>query len=210
MSYNFHECATPEHAAQALAQQVATLLTTAVEIYGHASLVVSGGSTPVPFFQALKPLFAPIARHVVVTLADERCVLPNHPDSNERLVREHLLPPDAQFVPLSSGWHMEGTFNAVVLGMGEDGHTASLFPQHPQLAEAMTDDAPDIVAIHDAPKPPPERLTLSARRLLNTQHLFIHITGEAKRAALESAEAAGLPITRFLHHPHCHVYWSAQ
>lgn len=208
MSYKFHDFASAAQTAQTLACDVATCLTVATTLHGRASLVVSGGSTPIAFFEALKPLLPSIASLLTVTLADERCVSSTHPDSNERLVREHLLLPSMLFVPLNHRWHMEGAFTVVVLGMGEDGHTASLFPHHPQLAEAMTDDAPDVMAIHGAPKPPPERITLSARRLLDTQHLFIHITGEAKHATLERAKAASLPITRFLHHPHCSVYWS--
>lgn len=210
MSYNLHEFVSPEQTAQTLACDVATRLTVAAEMYGCASLVVSGGSTPLPFFEAIKPLLAPIAPLLTITVADERCVPPDHPDSNEKQVRDHLLLPSMQFVRLNNDWHMDGTFTAVVLGMGDDGHTASLFPHHPQLAAAMTDDAPDVALILESPKPPAERFTLSARRLLDAQHLFIHITGEAKRSVLESAEAAALPIARFLQHPHCSVYWSEQ
>ncbi len=185
-------------------------------------LVVSGGATPAPFFNELNPL---LTANTMVTLTDERWVASDHADSNGLLVQRHL--PAARFLPLK----MEGalqdclprlerqfsalpTFEAVILGMGEDGHTASLFPHHPTLKKGLAADGPACMAITDSPKPPPERITLTFARIIKTRRLYLHITGTAKRSLLEQVMQSGsteqYPICAFLQQTDVPpvIYWA--
>lgn len=214
----FHAYLDRTALAEALAAQVAQELKQAMKAQGSASLVVSGGSTPLPFFEALKTHDIDWSK-LTVTLADERFVDPSHDDSNEKLVREHLLTGSANFIPLfySSQTLSEAAklanaaiaalphpFDVVILGMGDDAHTASLFPHHPQLAAAL-DPANTALClpITDSPKPPPERITLTYRALIHSRKLYLHITGAGKRTVVEKAltthDPAAMPISAFLH-----------
>lgn len=227
-----HRAPDAERLAQALADWVAARLSEAVGARGQALLVVSGGSTPVPFFQALSRAELPWAR-VTVLLADEREVPGDHPDSNSRLVRTHLLQDraaEANWVD----WAMPGIAQAreqapreallaqlpwpadvVVLGMGGDGHTASLFPHAPELALALDTERPErciAVSAPALPNVPVPRWSLTARALLDTRALVIHVTGAAKLTLLQQAsmpgEAADWPIRLALHQRQvpCHVF----
>lgn len=200
--------------AEALAVEVAACLQHALHDKGTALLVVSGGSTPVPFFQALSMAVLPW-QNIRILLADERWVAADHADSNEKLVRAHLLQnaaASARFLSLAPNGaetlregvqRIEAELKACVdapdvtiLGMGEDGHTASLFPDHPSLTEGMTSDALAI-AVTDAPKPPAERLSLSAPMLAKSKQLFVHITGHGKLEVMKEHNPAH-PITQML------------
>lgn len=226
----WHSFDSKEACAKALANDLAKHLKEAQSSRKHSSLVVSGGGTPLPMFKALKEAPLDWAK-VTVTLADERWVGASDNDSNEKLVRENLLPSASKFVSLknSAPSAEEGeekanqaiaaiaeSFDAVVLGMGGDGHTASLFPNHAKLSEALDLNNPKhCMAINDAPKPPPERMTMTASALLNSHWLVIHITGEDKLAVLEKALKEGdsteLPIAAFLHQKDVPIaiYWAA-
>ena len=133
-----------------LAEKVAALLAADIQARGKASLVVSGGRTPMGFFHLLSQQLLDWSS-VTVTLADERWVDADHQDSNEKLVRENLLINEAhqaQFISLKSAAKnavdaeseceqalaSAGQFTVVILGMGDDGHTASLFPGTEALA----------------------------------------------------------------------------
>ena len=175
----------------------------------RATLAVPGGTTPGPIFDALSGANLRWDR-VDVMLTDERCVPPNHPRSNERLLRERLLvgrAAEAGYVPVMSAGADGAEFaerarfpdqalpvSVLLLGMGADMHTASLFPGSPQLADALDDDAPALMAV-DAPGQPERRITMTAPALKGAKSIHIVISGAEKRAALERARASNDPMS---------------
>lgn len=206
-----HAAQDPDGLARELAAFVADHLKEALRERGQALLVVSGGSTPIPFFEALSAW--PLDWSAVhVTLADERCVPDLNEHSNARLVRQHLLRGHARSAQLHPLLHealgerpdqhtrqaraeaMLSTLpwpaDVVVLGMGSDGHTASLFPHAPELAEALDPEGPRrclAVSAPALPNVPVPRLTLTARALLDSRVIVVHTTGAGKRELLEQA-----------------------
>lgn len=192
----------------ALAEQIAASLTAAIEARGVASLVVSGGKSPVRLFELLRARALDWSR-VCVALADERWVDPSDAASNERLVREVLLKERAaaaRFLGLKNGapspdlgavsaWEtfarVPRPFDAVVLGMGDDGHTASLFPGSPNLARALNPDAVAGCVGMWAPTAPQPRLSLNLTALLDSRRVILLITGEAKWRVFVAASAPG-------------------
>jgi 6-phosphogluconolactonase len=228
---SFHSFSNPAELAEHLAAYIAACLQADVDAYQAAALVVSGGSTPGPLFRRLSEKDISWDK-VAVTLADERWVDPSHPDSNELLVRSLLLQNRAAaalFVPLKNSsataltgeeeCHLRLTrlprpFTAVILGMGSDGHAASLFPGAERLAKALDPRAGlDCLAL-SPPHATHERMTLTLPVLLDTRLLVLHITGAAKRAALDRALAGGpvavMPVRGILRQQRTpvHIYWS--
>ena len=190
---------------QALAEHVTSKLAQGISARGVAHLVVSGGSTPAALFSLLAD--ADLAwQHVVVMLADDRWVPADHEDSNERLVRETLLtgrakqaqflsllptPDDevANLAGLSTLLRSVPRFDVVLLGVGEDAHTASLFPCASALKEGLTTDAG---ALLTRPRTAPhQRVSMSRRRLEMTDCGVIHIVGQNKKSVLEAAIKSG-------------------
>jgi len=217
--------------ANALAGEIRVELSEAIITRGHASLVVSGGRTPVQLFHQLATESLDW-RHVFITLADERWVDPHHESSNERLVRAELLREHAQaahFVGLKNAattaaegldwtWRslsrLHRPFDVLLLGMGDDGHTASLFPNSPGLSDALnTSRPPACVAMH-APVAPQERISLNLSALLDARRIIIHIQGASKWTVYQQAKQRGLvtefPIRAVLHQQDTpvEVFWS--
>ncbi|MBC6428948.1 MAG: 6-phosphogluconolactonase [Cellvibrionales bacterium] len=204
-----------------LAAKIIAQLKDSLKYRRRASLIVSGGSTPKTLFQTLANYPLEWDR-VQISLADERWVPADHPDSNARLVRENLLQnhaANAQFIPLTSphaspfARDAEATvaenlaaiprpFDAVILGMGTDGHTASLFPQAENLAAALDPFAPRPCVAIQPPNAPHPRMTLTLSALLDTPLLALHLFGEPKWQVLHRAlppfETTQLPISRLL------------
>jgi 6-phosphogluconolactonase len=192
----------------AFAQWTASLLQKGVDERGEAVLIVSGGNTPKRYFAALAESAIDWAR-VTVTLADERCVADDNPRSNARLLRENLLRDHAaaaRFAPLADSRlspdqelaaarariaDLPLPADLVVLGMGDDGHTASWFPGADNLAEAIDPGARNLVLPMRAPGAPEPRLTLTARVILRARALALHIEGADKLATLARAFADG-------------------
>jgi len=185
-----------------LSDRIGSLLTAGITDNGQASLAVSGGSTPVELFEQLSGLDIPW-QDVVITLVDERWVDPSDPDSNENLVRTHLLQNNAAAAKFrgmknSAATASEGEtacaevlqkihrpFDVLILGMGGDGHTASLFPGAVKLSQA-TDMHSGEICIGIAPVTAPhERMTLTLPEILASRQIFLHITGQDKRDVLE-------------------------
>ena len=210
----------------ALAAAVSERLQAALASRDKAYLVVSGGSTPANLFALLAR--TPIAWHrVVVLLADERWVPAHDKDRNERLVRESLLTQharDAAFISLIPA-SVEGeadiasvsaavaalpTFDVVLLGMGEDAHTASLFPCSAELQAGMTTH--EGVLITRPASAPHTRVSLTKHRLSNTRHGMLHIVGEAKKTVLQQAVESGdemrFPVSAFTSQPGFDCWWA--
>jgi len=208
-----------------LAQNIAKHLQVAIEARGQALLVVSGGKSPVALFEALRVQSIAWDK-VIITLADERCVPNTHSDSNACLVRTHLLQERAaaaRLVPMipdglplttpaSLAQHAThalralGDADVLVLGMGADGHTASLFPDASNLPLAMDlTQSPACVAIdllHPPANAPYARISQNLSMLLTARHIMLPISGDDKRAVLQAAKAApslALPVSKLLH-----------
>jgi 6-phosphogluconolactonase len=194
--------------AHTLAVDVAQTLARAIAARGAGSLIVSGGKTPVKLYEQLRA--QPIEWHrVSVALADERWVDPSDPGSNERMVRDVLLQDraaEARFAGLKnaaptpdlgavSAWEtfarIPRPFDVVMLGMGDDGHTASLFPGSPNLSIALTATAAAGCVGMRAPSAPQPRLSLNLSALLDSRRLLILIEGEGKLATYEAASGGG-------------------
>lgn len=193
----------------ALAERIAAALEASVAARGHALLAVSGGSTPAPLYRALAAMPLPWDR-VTVTLVDERFVPADHPDSNTRLVRETLLtgkaaaarwlemrgtadtPDDAAREACARWREVDGPIDVVVLGMGEDGHTASLFPDAPELRTVLTRNDP--VAVLHPRAAPYTRLSLTPALLGAARQTLLLIQGQAKARVLNDALRPG-PVT---------------
>jgi 6-phosphogluconolactonase len=217
--------------AASLADSIAANLRIALVEHGRASLVVSGGRTPAPFQMALSGHELDWSK-VWVTLADERWVDADHADSNEALVRRHLLRDRAVHARLvglknaaatpfqgeaeceSSLLALPRPFDVVVLGMGDDGHTASLFPQAPQLAKALDMDSGRLCIGVDPVTAPYARMSLTLPALLASRRIAILFHGAAKydvyRRALQAGPVEALPIRSVLHQHKVpvDVYWS--
>ncbi|WP_058521457.1 6-phosphogluconolactonase [Legionella tucsonensis] len=196
-----------------LVGQLKQILCEAIEHRGHAYLVVSGGKTPIDLFKALAKTDI-LWDKITVTLTDERCVSADDPDRNEQLVRHFLLQhhaSKAHFLSLYKEDHtLEQTehiiaslptFDAVVLGMGEDGHIASLFPCADELAMGMNDNAAAIVLVRPRTAPH-QRISLSKKRLLKSRKIFFHLLGQKKLTVLHQAMAEHdpmiMPVSAFL------------
>jgi 6-phosphogluconolactonase len=217
--------------SRALAEHIAENMSAAIAASGRASLVVSGGRSPIKLFEHLRTRALDWGR-VSIALADERWVDPTDPASNEKLVRDFLLKDraaDARFVGLKNGaptpdlgaaaaWktfeHVARPFDVVVLGMGDDGHTASLFPESPNLSSALDPAAPAGCAGMRAPTDPRARLSLNLSALLDSRRIILLITGAAKWqtyvAASRPGPAEDMPVRTILrqHRTAVEVVWA--
>lgn len=193
--------------ADAAAHAVAAQLSQGLETRGRASLVATGGRSPGPVYDRLREAEIDWAR-VVVTLSDERQVAVDSPNANVRQLRERLFvgaAAKAHYLPLTDyaepALRALMPFDTVLLGMGEDGHIASLIPGSPVMAEAMDPENPALVA--ESPEgfgsPPVARITLTLGALLQSRAIFLLIAGDAKRQVVADALAgADLPVRAIL------------
>ncbi|VEJ55563.1 6-phosphogluconolactonase [Pragia fontium] len=215
-----------------LAQRIITELQKGITSKGKASLVVSGGKTPLGLFKLLSQ--QPLEwDKVTITLADERWVDCHDEASNEKLVRENLIQDQAataQFVSLKNGslTPFDGAagiekslkdivkpFDVVILGMGDDGHTASLFPGAENLFPALDMKSKKLCMGMTPLTAPLDRLTLTLPALLNSRQIFLHLVGENKRVVYHQAQEGNdvneMPVRAIIHQTQTpvDVFWSA-
>ena len=193
--------------ADAAAHAVEARLIEALRTHGRAGLVATGGRSPGPVFDRLAATTTLDWTRVVVTLSDERCVARDDDASNARLVRERLLKGAAAKAHLLDLWPAPEPgalaalqpFDAVMLGMGEDGHIASLIPGDPGLEDGLTTQELTRLVPEGLGKPPVARITLTLSALLNARAIFLLIAGEAKRGVIGRAMAGeDLPVGRLI------------
>ncbi|MGH8176444.1 MAG: 6-phosphogluconolactonase [Steroidobacter sp.] len=231
MRHHEHRFPDSPALAHALSGEIQVDLQEAIAERGAASLVVSGGRTPKRLYGQLRTEKVDWSR-VWVTLADERWVETTSAASNERFVREALLidaASAAHFVGLKNPaatpeagaeWatraltRVPHPFDVVVLGMGEDGHTASLFPGSLALSRALdAAAAPACIAVN-ALAAPHARMSLNLAALLDARRIILHIEGESKWQVYQRARTAGaaaeLPVRAILHQKETpvDVFWS--
>ena len=192
---------------------------------------MSGGSTPVALFERMSEMDIPW-QDVVITLVDERWVEPTEADSNERLVQDHLLQNKAAaatFIGMKNAAPTAGAgeaeceqqlqkaplpYDVLILGMGGDGHTASLFPGADKLAAATAMDSGRSCMGLAPLTAPHERMSLTLPAILNSRQIFLHIVGQGKKHVLEKANTDGpaeeLPIRFILRQKTTplSVYWA--
>jgi len=201
-----HEFASREDLAARLANDLAAVLHASILAKGRATLAVSGGTTPKLFLEKLSRVDIPWAE-VTVTLVDERQVPESSARSNAGLVRTSLIQNKAaasRFVPLFNNPEAGrlGAFDAIVLGMGVDGHTASFLPGGDSLVDALDPAAAKRIVEMKAPGAGEQRLTFTLPALLASGFIALHIEGREKRAVLDSALEDGptedMPIRAFL------------
>ena len=200
-----------------LAQDIAQRLATAIQARGIAVLSVSGGKSPVALFEALRVIDIDWSR-VRITLVDERCVPRIHPDSNALLVQTHLLQelaakaqlvfmvataaepldsPTTQAKAAAAAIKAAGTTDVLVLGMGADGHTASLFPDAPNLTDALdlhnTQTCVAIELAHPPANAPYARITQTLVQILSARHIVLPLSGTDKLNTLQQAWQQATP-----------------
>jgi 6-phosphogluconolactonase len=225
----------PEALRQSVVKVIVDGIQAGLSERGAAVFAVSGGKSPVPLFEALATMPLPWER-VTVTLVDERFLPTDHPDSNEALVRRHLLQgaaAAATFVGLrNSGGGSAGAasleaaataadrtlatlpqpFDVMILGMGEDGHTASWFPDGDRLAVALDLGTKQLVIPMIAENAPatPERLTLTLKVVAAARTVLLPLEGAGKLATLERALQPGpieqMPIRAAITHANLQIH----
>lgn len=221
-----HQLGDAKVLAATLATDVAARLKAAIAAKGQACLVLSGGRSPVPFLEKLASEVLDWSK-VTVSLADERWVPVEHADSNAGLLARHLFrgaAAQARFIGLyQQAETVEGAadkadkalaalpaIDVLVLGMGDDGHTASLFPNSPNLREGLELNTTRRCLPLLAPSVPHQRLSMTRALLASAAFIALSVQGPGKlatlRAALAGNDLTEMPIRAFLHDP-LDIYW---
>jgi len=182
---------------QAAYEHIVGAATRAIGARGAFLICLAGGNTPRDVYGMLRSADTDWSRWQVY-FGDERCAPMGDPERNSTMASEtwldhaaiprdriHVIPAELGAVggahDYSETLRGIGDFDLALLGLGEDGHTASLFPGHDWGVAA---NSPDALAVFDAPKPPPQRVSLSASRLSRAREVLFLVEGESKRDAV--------------------------
>ena len=211
------KASSKDELAELIVEQVVSSLKAAASKQGRASILLSGGSTPLPAYKLLANADLPWDQ-LQISLTDERRVDDGHEASNAVMIWQSFLAkhPQVEWFPLwQTGWsctdvaeikartaEMQKPFDVVVLGMGEDGHFASLFPGCEASAASLNGKGDQLLCTI-APNAPQERISWSMDALVEAKSLILYVTGEKKRSIIEAASEegtpeSGLPIGYFL------------
>ncbi|MDD5460075.1 MAG: 6-phosphogluconolactonase [Methylococcales bacterium] len=205
----WHILETADQVATAACRQILDSAEQAIARNGKFKLVLAGGSTPEKVYRLLAQADADWA-HWHIYYGDERCLPVDHADRNSLMATQAFLEkvaiPESQIFIIHAELGPEQAahkyqqivadavpFDMVLLGMGEDGHTASLFPGHQHQQDELAH------AVYNSPKPPPERVSISAKALSNTRQLIFLITGANKQEAVKNWRSGmDLPVATIL------------
>ena len=205
----WHILETPDQVAEAACRQIVDAAEQAIAEHGTFKLVLAGGSTPEKVYRLLAQTDADWTNWYIY-YGDERCLPADHADRNSLMATQVFLAkvaiPESQIFTIPAELGPEQAtqqyqqivanavpFDMVLLGMGEDGHTASLFPGHQHQQDELAH------AVYNSPKPPPERVSISAKALSNTHQLIFLITGANKQEAVKNWRLGlDLPVAAIL------------
>lgn len=214
---------------RSFSNNIARILRTGIEENGRASLVVSGGRTPAELFAALSNASLEWDK-VDISLADERWVDNSDDASNEKMLRAKLLvnnAASANFVPLKTQHenaedavqectanlqNMHNPFDVVILGMGEDGHTASLFPCSEQIAAGLDLESGNAYIAVKPTTAPNQRMSLTLPAIIESKNIFLHLTGDSKKQVLETVlsdnDEMVMPIRAVINNAEVKLMWA--
>ena len=200
--------------AREASQRISAAASSAISQHGYFSLVLAGGSTPLTAYKLLAQSDLDCSAWRLY-FGDERCLPADDPNRNSVMVAQTGLSEKAgEVFVMRAEWGAERAaehyrrivdeavpFDMVLLGMGEDGHTASLFPGHVEKSAS-------VFSVYDSPKPPAERVSLSTAALQNCREMLALIVGDAKSRSLRAWKAgADLPISRVCACRQCQVLY---
>ncbi|WP_158768910.1 6-phosphogluconolactonase [Paraglaciecola sp. L1A13] len=211
------------------AERIVNILKAGISENGRASLIVSGGRTPKALFNSLSNVDLDWSK-VDISLADERWVGVDDDASNEKMVRRELLKNNAaaaNFIGLKTEHadakdavetctanlaNLHTPFDVLILGMGEDGHTASLFPCSEQIHQGLDQGARRTYIAVQPTTAPNQRMSLTLPALLNSKNIFLHLTGVSKKQVLDEAIKGGdehaMPIRAVLNNADVELMWA--
>ncbi|RKS85190.1 6-phosphogluconolactonase [Orbus hercynius] len=202
--FKLNEYASAAQLTQAMTDHIVSALNNGIKTRGFASIAVSGGKTPIPLFKQLSQQHLDWSK-VYITLVDDRWVDSNDDASNEKLVFMHLLQNEAKqahFIGLKNSAttpfagesitqkklaEIPMPLDVVILGMGEDGHTASLFPHAKNLPLGLDMHSSKQVVGMTPLTAPLDRITLTLPAILNSHNIYLLLVGTSKKTVLEQA-----------------------